>query len=134
MVSNARLDLPDPERPVTTMRRSRGNSSETFFRSWTRAPWMPMVVRGAAFGFGAVALPGIGCLIGMEERQFLHADVALGGQPRREMSFADKPPVGQVLAHRRHAFQAEVAAEVIVDFGGGARLPYFPQVLEHRSA
>jgi hypothetical protein len=32
MVSNARLDLPDPERPVTTMRLSRGISTEMFFR------------------------------------------------------------------------------------------------------
>src|SRR3954467_4524672 len=50
MVSNARLDLPEPERPVTTMRRSRGSSSETFLRLCTRAPCTAMVVRVAAFG------------------------------------------------------------------------------------
>jgi hypothetical protein len=47
MVSNARLDLPDPERPVMTTRLSRGISSEMFFRLWTRAPCTAIVVRGA---------------------------------------------------------------------------------------
>ncbi len=34
MVSKARLDLPEPESPVTTINRSRGNSSDTFLRLW----------------------------------------------------------------------------------------------------
>src|SRR3954469_14224892 len=38
IVSNARLDLPDPDRPVKTMSESRGRSSETFFRLCSRAP------------------------------------------------------------------------------------------------
>src|SRR2546427_320609 len=38
MVSNASDDLPDPESPVKTMIRSRGSSSETFFRLCSRAP------------------------------------------------------------------------------------------------
>src|SRR5580700_1470801 len=45
MVSKARLDLPDPERPVTTMSLSRGISTEMFLRLWTRTPWTAMVVR-----------------------------------------------------------------------------------------
>ena len=45
MVSKARLDLPEPDRPVTTMRLSRGISSEIFFRLWTRAPCTAIVVR-----------------------------------------------------------------------------------------
>src|SRR5687767_7454609 len=51
MVSNARLDLPEPESPVTTTRLSRGISSEMFFRLCTRAPWTAIVVRAAAFPF-----------------------------------------------------------------------------------
>ena len=41
--------MPDPERPVTTISLSRGISTETFLRLWTRAPCTAMVVRGAAF-------------------------------------------------------------------------------------
>src|SRR5262249_13924851 len=45
MVSNARLDLPEPESPVTTISLSRGISTEMFFRLCTRAPWTATVVR-----------------------------------------------------------------------------------------
>src|SRR6266851_3753010 len=38
IVSNARLDLPDPDRPVNTIIASRGKSSETSFRLCSRAP------------------------------------------------------------------------------------------------
>src|SRR5688572_17271551 len=48
MVSNASDDFPERESPVTTTRLSRGISTETFLRLWTRAPWTAMVVRGAA--------------------------------------------------------------------------------------
>jgi hypothetical protein len=48
-VSKARLDLPEPESPVMTISRSRGISSEMFFRLLTRAPLTAMVVRGDAF-------------------------------------------------------------------------------------
>src|SRR5688500_9394228 len=40
MVSNARLDLPEPDRPVKTMSASRGRSSETSLRLCSRAPRM----------------------------------------------------------------------------------------------
>ena len=43
MVSNANDDLPDPERPVKTIRAFRGNSSVTFLRLCSRAPWMTRV-------------------------------------------------------------------------------------------
>src|SRR5215213_3543600 len=56
MVSNARLDLPEPERPVTTISLSRGSSTLMFRRLWTRAPCTAMVVRGAALG-DALAVP-----------------------------------------------------------------------------
>jgi adenine-specific DNA glycosylase len=38
MVSKTREDLPEPETPVTTVRRLCGISSEMFLRLWTRAP------------------------------------------------------------------------------------------------
>src|SRR5262249_53309268 len=38
MVSNAKDDLPEPLRPVMTTRRSRGMSTERFFRLCWRAP------------------------------------------------------------------------------------------------
>src|SRR3989304_202621 len=37
-VSNANEDFPDPESPVMTTRRLRGNSTRTFFRLCARAP------------------------------------------------------------------------------------------------
>src|SRR6478672_3685510 len=38
IVSNARLDLPDPDSPVKTMRLSRGRSTDTSRRLCSRAP------------------------------------------------------------------------------------------------
>ena len=38
MVSKAREDLPEPDRPVKTMSALRGSSMETFFRLCSRAP------------------------------------------------------------------------------------------------
>jgi hypothetical protein len=40
MVSNARLDLPEPDRPVKTISASRGRSRETSLRLCSRAPRM----------------------------------------------------------------------------------------------
>src|SRR3954451_8176665 len=40
MVSNARLDLPEPDSPVNTIRESRGSSRETSLRLCSRAPRM----------------------------------------------------------------------------------------------
>src|SRR6476619_2232248 len=40
MVSKARLDLPEPDSPVNTIRASRGRSSETSLRLCSRAPRM----------------------------------------------------------------------------------------------
>src|SRR5438132_10919632 len=60
MVSNARLDFPDPDRPVTTMSLSRGSSSDTFLRLWTRAPWTAMVVRATGLVVAGLSLADIG--------------------------------------------------------------------------
>src|SRR3954471_19771083 len=38
IVSNARLDFPDPDSPVKTTSESRGISRSTFLRLWTLAP------------------------------------------------------------------------------------------------
>src|SRR3546814_6374751 len=45
MVSKARLDLPEPESPVMTIRLSRGRSTSTPFRLCSRAPRTEMWVR-----------------------------------------------------------------------------------------
>src|ERR1700712_89353 len=42
MVSKARLDLPEPDRPVSTVSVSRGISTSTFLRLCSRAPRMEM--------------------------------------------------------------------------------------------
>src|SRR5690606_24101387 len=42
MVSKASEDFPEPDRPVTTIRRSRGRSRLMFLRLWVRAPRMRM--------------------------------------------------------------------------------------------
>src|SRR3989338_3181991 len=42
MVSKARDDFPEPDRPVITTNLSLGMESETFLRLWTRAPLMEM--------------------------------------------------------------------------------------------
>src|SRR4051794_29377380 len=115
MVSNARLDLPEPERPVTTIRRSRGNSSERFLRLWTRAPWTAMVVR--AVGLGAVL-----ALAGIEESKLLDVDVAALGQANGKGNLGDDVLVGEIFAAGGDAGDAEVALEVVVDFGDGAGL------------
>src|SRR3970040_917375 len=54
MVSKARLDLPEPETPVTTVMASWGISKSMFFRLWTRAPLTTMdSVVGGRSGTGA---------------------------------------------------------------------------------
>src|SRR5438309_3617419 len=56
MVSKASEDLPEPETPVTTVRRSCGISSDTFFKLWTRAPLMRM----ESFKVGTATISSIG--------------------------------------------------------------------------
>src|SRR5580698_2247073 len=111
MVSNARLDLPEPDRPVITVRLSRGSSTDTFFRLCTRAPCTATLVRGAGLAAGSAGfgLPAIGLLRGMEEREFLHLDVTLPGEPDWQMRLADESQVGQILARAGHALDAVVS-------------------------
>ena len=99
MVSNARLDLPDPESPVTTTRRSRGISSEMFLRLCTRVPCTAIVVRGCLpcrsdSGRRLTVEAGPApCMKG----EFLHVGVAHPGETRGDRGFADAPLIGQVL-------------------------------------
>src|SRR3954469_17788447 len=107
MVSNARLDLPEPERPVTTIRRSRGNSSVTFLRLWTRAPCTAMVVRAA--GLGAVL-----ALAGIEEGELLDIDVAALSKPNGQRDIGEDPLIGEVFAGGGPPAETEVALEVVL--------------------
>src|SRR5688572_7068571 len=125
MVSNARLDLPDPERPVTTIRLSRGISTETFFRLCTRAPWTAIVVRAPTFRLSAF----IGCgernaSVGsqwyrgrgyVEERELLDHDVAFLRQSGGTRHFAEQSAVREVLAGDRDVCRSEVLLEMILD-------------------
>src|SRR5690348_16665338 len=47
MVSKARLDLPEPDRPVITTSASRGSSREMSFRLCSRAPETTILLPGA---------------------------------------------------------------------------------------
>src|ERR1039457_5731192 len=85
MVSKARLDLPEPDRPVITVRLSRGSSTDTFFRLCTRAPCTAMVVRGAGLARAAFALPAIGRLRSVGERQLFHIDFARSEEHTSEL-------------------------------------------------
>src|SRR5574344_3143851 len=56
MVSKARLDLPEPDKPVMTMSFSRGRVKLTFFRLCSRAPLMTIL------SFAKVLSPSSLCL------------------------------------------------------------------------
>src|ERR1700728_2057048 len=64
MVSKASEDLPEPERPVNTIKRSRGKSRSMFFRLWVRAPRIrifcmePITIRPESRA-GKTPVPGI---------------------------------------------------------------------------
>ena len=60
----------------------------------------------------------------------MHRDVTPFGQPDRERRFADKTLVGEVFARSGNALDAEVALEVVFDFGGRASFAHFGQVLD----
>src|SRR4051794_21632444 len=107
MVSNARLDLPEPERPVTTTSRSRGISTETFFRLCTRAPSTAIVVRTAPRA--APRLEAIGSLREREERQLLNGHVALPGEMHGYRRLADESLVREILTRGRDSADVEVS-------------------------
>src|SRR5438270_9933439 len=100
MVSKARLDLPEPERPVTTMSLSRGISTDMFFKLCTRAPCTAIVVRAAGLVAGAV-LVAILRFLHVDECLLLHQDVASLGELHGRRHLADEPLVGQIFTSRR---------------------------------
>src|SRR5439155_809642 len=112
MVSKARLDLPDPERPVTTTSLSRGISTDMFLRLCTRAPRTSMVVRAAGLTGCRFTLEIIRSLSHVDERQFLHQNVAPPGELHRCRHLSDEPLIRQVLARGGHALYVEVPLEV----------------------
>src|SRR5262245_39542242 len=135
MVSNARLDLPEPESPVTTTSLSRGISTEMFLRLWTRAPCTAMVVRTGALALDgarlAFDLEAISSFLDGEEGQLLHLDVAPPSELHRGRGLADQPLVGKILARRRGAAEVEVPLEMVVDLGTRSRLADLAEVVDH---
>src|SRR5688572_13166454 len=141
MVSKARLDLPEPESPVTTTRLLRGISTEMFLRLWTRAPCTAIVVRTppcvpenavARVGVGrGFALVTAGC-VGQEEGQLLQRyGTALGGADRGRR-LDQHALISQVFARRRRAVDPERARKVALDVAGGANLAGITQVIQQR--
>src|SRR5437879_3074963 len=108
MVSNARLDLPEPERPVTTTSLSRGISTEMFLRLWTRAPCTAMVVRAAALALGLAALELISEFSHMDEGEFLYHHVAALGELEGRGDLGDEAAIGEVFAGGGHAVDVEI--------------------------
>src|SRR5207247_10164104 len=100
MVSKARLDLPEPDNPVTTISLSRGISAVMFFRLCTRAPCTAMVVRATALVTAEAVLVAIRSFPHVDESLLLHHDVASPGELHRRRNLADESLVGQVLARR----------------------------------
>src|SRR5215831_4593510 len=134
MVSKARLDLPDPESPVTTTSLSRGISTEMFLRLCTRAPCTEMLVRAfVAAGTETLGLELTGRFLQIEKRELLHENVAPPGKLNRGRRFPYELLVGQVLAGSRHSVNIEVALEVILDFRRRARFADFAEVVDHGS-
>src|SRR5205807_7639817 len=139
MVSKARLDLPEPERPVITMSLSRGIATDMFLRLCTRAPCTAMVVRAILWGGLAVCAPAgkrrspvaglvaIRRLPHIHERQFLHRNVALLRELDGRRRLADEPFVGQVLAGRGDPLDVEVALEVGFNLGCRPRFAHRAQ-------
>src|SRR2546423_7181977 len=117
MVSKARLDLPEPERPVTTMSLSRGISTDMFLRLCTRAPCTAIVVRCETDRAACRGLELIRRISHEGERQLLHQDVAPFSELDGNRGLNDESLVGQVLACRSHAFDVVVPFEVSLDLG-----------------
>src|SRR5437879_5267090 len=117
MVSKARLDLPEPERPVTTTSLSRGISTDMFFRLCTRAPCTAIVVRAAALRVAGAVLAAILPFPQIDECLLLHHDVAHPGELHGRRSLANESLVGQVFAGRRNALDVEIPLEMVFDLG-----------------
>src|SRR5262249_44008136 len=129
--SKARLDLPEPESPVTTMSLSRGISTDMFFRLCTRAPCTAIVVRAAGLAVAGAVLVAILRFPHVNECPLLHHDVASLRELDGRRDLADEPLVGQVLTGRRDALDVEMPLEVGLDLGRRPRFAHLAQVIEH---
>src|SRR4051812_41250806 len=127
MVSKARLDLPDPESPVTTTSLSRGISTSIFLRLCTRAPRTAMEVRAAR-----TALELIWNLSQVNECQFLYHDVTQLSKFDRSGNFADQTAVREILAGHGDSADVVVPLEVVLQFGSGSSFGHLAQMLKER--
>ena len=116
-MSNARLDFPEPESPVTTISRSRGSSIETFLQVVDaralhrdrRSRRLRLTTHRDLLGFRA---------LGVKERQLLHiahccvlvSRTGIDALPRipRSARYSQTP---------RDSLHSEIALEVILDLG-----------------
>src|SRR4051794_20961531 len=132
MVSNARLDLPEPESPVTTISLSRGISTEMFLRLCTRAPCTAIVVRAEPLDEFRLPfeLEAMRVFLKIEESQLLHFNVALPGELNRSRGLADESLIGKVLARRCHTADLEVPLEMVLDLGARPHFANLAEVIE----
>src|SRR3954451_24401090 len=100
MVSKARLDLPDPDSPVTTTSLSRGISTLTFLRLCTRAPCTAMVVRTPLVRASLVLILGVSHI---DEGLLFDQNVTTPGQLYRRRDLREQSLIGQVLAREAHS-------------------------------
>src|SRR5712692_6789157 len=109
MVSNARLDLPEPDSPVTTISLSRGISSDTFLRLCTRAPCTAIVVRATVRGAGGpdverfLIIRNSPCAVLCQERcNLFMTSPSRPCQWRRPRRIVDQVRLGAVLQKKFH--------------------------------
>src|ERR1700730_14531786 len=121
MVSKARLDLPEPETPVTTVMALWGISKLMFLRLWTRAPvttmaessaaqaavwpWEPgapsrvaaVVVEARVAGTPAVGIPAVGILV----CSFMSIYASSRAMPTHSGPRGDREPGAKLVIIRR---------------------------------
>ena len=68
----------------------------------------------------------------MEKGEFVYVDVALLGEADRERSFADQTAIGEIFANPGDMANAEIAAEVIIDFSCRTGFADFLKIIEYR--
>src|SRR5262245_97879 len=121
-VSKASDDFPDPLTPVTTMSLSRGISTSTFFRLFSRAPRISIVVRIGASSTGVEHIGGL----------FDALDAALRQLERRRDLF-DQPFLLEPLARRCEMPGIYLRErEVIADLRQRHHAILFLQIVEQR--
>src|SRR5262249_55440987 len=82
---------------------------------------------------GAWTLPFIDGFLRVIERELLYVHVAALGESRWEVRLDDQPLIGEIFAHSGDALDSEIAAEVIVNLGGGAGLADLAEVIDDQT-